>query len=259
MGFADSTSGSTERRDATRGAWSRGASARPFFLRFARLWTVASLFVLASCAPLGPRGVSFQLDTIEGVEALDPSLVPLLKSDPVVLLAMFHLASAADVGGEVELPEYLRDMEPEVTIAREQLRTMPPDVHARFVEQIRLARELEPEWNDVHYNWGYTFGVMGLSPERTFDILDGWEQFEHNTPIGKGLGLSMSEGAFGYLWDLEHGMAGYAAGAAESEEEAPTVRAGAVSEASPTRSRVEEPVQDTTRSSTERPAAPPVS
>lgn len=175
--------------------------------------------VLASCAPLGPRAISFNLATFDANETIEPSVRSLLEGDPLVVFAMFHIANKSGQGLSSPTPSYFNGLEPEFEIARQRLRTLPPDVYARFVEEVDRARALEPDWNDVHYSWGFMFGFLGLSAERTFDILDGWEQFEHNTAIGKGLGFRMGEGPFDYLWDLDHGMAGYGAGANAWEDD----------------------------------------
>lgn len=87
----------------------------------------------------------------------------------------------------------------------------PTEAVAVLLDRVADAETLEPGWNKVHYSCGFALGILGFSREATFEVLDGWERFEHDTEMGKQFGFSMQEGAFGYLWDLEIGMAGYSA------------------------------------------------
>ncbi|MFO0827619.1 MAG: hypothetical protein U0572_05665 [Phycisphaerales bacterium] len=176
---------------------------------------VVGLLSLAACAPLGPRAISFDATKFDNGYAIDPTVRPLLDGDPIVVFAMFHIANVSDQGLDSPPPPYMKGLEPQFEVARERLCSLPPETYARFVEEVARSRAREPDWNGVHYSWGFALGSLGLSADRVFDILDGWEQFEHYSTLGEGLQLSMGEGPFDYLWDLDHGMAGYCDGARE--------------------------------------------
>lgn len=157
-----------------------------------------------------------------GVERTKPAeelIYPLLAHDPVIMLALLELALHHHGRDDAETAGALEMLSPEIVLAHAQLRTLPPELVEMLAAELIRARTSEPDWNEVHFGWGYFFGVIGLSPETTFKLLNWWESFEHTTWLGKTFGLSMEEGVFGYLWDLEHGMAGYSAGAASTQGE----------------------------------------
>lgn len=135
----------------------------------------------------------------------------------VALLAMIEvtLEEHGELSPALErmLIEILADEQsPEHDINAWRGRTGGDAIHA-LRQRMADACTAEQTWNVIHYGWGVILAVVGLPPESALTLLDGWEQFEHDSIIGEGLNLSGTEGAFGYLWDLENGMEGYSAAA----------------------------------------------
>lgn len=175
---------------------------------------LALLWVGAGCAPNRAPARVLDLSGVERTTAADELIYPLLVHDPVIMLALLEMALNNGGDDDEETARAVEMVSPEIALAHGQLRSLPPELVTLLASELIRARTSEPDWNEVHFGWGFFFGMIGLSPETTFDLLNWWEEFEHTTWIGKTFDLSMEEGVFGYLWDLEHGMAGYAAGAA---------------------------------------------
>ncbi|MFO0875645.1 MAG: hypothetical protein U0575_17000, partial [Phycisphaerales bacterium] len=143
---------------------------------------------------------------------LDPRATPHDAVSTVALLASLQAGIADEARSGADLPPFLEIVCLDSAFAPGPRQNLPAELVAIVAEEIERAKTSEPFFNDVHYGWGFIFGFIGLSPDSTLQILVGWEDFEHRSPMGQAFGLSMDEGVFGQIWDIQHGMAGYSAG-----------------------------------------------
>lgn len=174
----------------------------------ARLAVIGITVCVGGCAPRQSPGLATSASHTE----LEPER--LCVGHQIALLGQLQsqLVERGDVGDE--LPPMSEIVLLDTALGAGRSHSVPAELIAILQAEIVRARTSEPIYNEVHFGWGFFFGLVGLSPEHTFEILRGWEEFEHTSTIGKTFGLEMEEGVFGYLWDLERGMQGYAEGVA---------------------------------------------
>ena len=179
--------------------------------------SVSSPSITASCSVV--VAVLASACTSTSTSTLDHESI----QEQIALLSQLQSTLVESGDPHDELPAMQEIVLLDTALGDERSRSVPAELVAILQSEIVRARTSEPVFNEIHFAWGFLFGFVGMSPDHAFEILHGWEEFEHTSAIGKAFKLEMDEGVFGYLWDLERGMQGYAEGVAYFRGEGRTV------------------------------------